>query len=150
MSNGGNQPNLQIVGQYIKDLSFENPSAPQGFSGAPELDFGIDVQTRAVGPDHHEVVLMMRVRATGEGKALFLMEMAYAAMVRATNLPEEMLQPALMVQVPILMFPFARRIVADVVRDGGMPPLVIEPIDFNRLYQARMAQGAQAPQPDQA
>jgi preprotein translocase subunit SecB len=92
---------------------------------------------------------MMRVRATGEGKPLFLLELAYAAMVRAMNIPEEMMQPALMIQTPILMFPFARRIVADVVRDGGMPPLVIEPIDFNKLYQSRMAQ-ASAPQPEQA
>ena len=149
MSSGGNQPNLQIVAQYIKDLSFENPSAPGGFSGAPELDFGIDVQTRAVGPDHHEVVLHMRVRAMGEGKPLFLMEMAYGALTRVANLPEEMLQPALMVQTPFLLFPFARRIVADVVRDGGMPPLVIEPIEFNKLYQARLAQAAQG-QPDKA
>ena len=145
MSSSGNQPNLQIVAQYIKDLSFENPSAPGGFSGAPELDFGIDVQNRPVGPDHHEVVLHMRVRANGDGKPLFLLEMAYGALVRATNLPEEMLQPALMIQTPYMMFPFARRVVADVVRDGGMPPLVIEPIDFNMLYQTRVAKAAGTP-----
>jgi preprotein translocase subunit SecB len=146
MSSAGGEPNLQIVGQYIKDLSFENPSAPQGFSGAPELDFGIDVQTRGVGPDHHEVVLHMRVRANGEGRPLFLLEMAYGALVRVANVPEEMLVVGLMVQTPYMMFPFARRIIADVVRDGGMPPLVIEPIDFAKLYQSRIAASqAQAP-----
>ena len=142
-SSGDNQPNLQIVGQYIKDLSFENPSAPQGFSGAPELDFGVDVQARPVGPDHHEVILHFRVSATSEGRSLFLLEMAYGALVRATNLPEDMLLPALMIQTPILVFPFARRVVADVVRDGGMPPLVIEPIDFAKLYNARIAKMAE-------
>ena len=145
MSSGGGEPNLQIVGQYIKDLSFENPSAPQGFSGAPELDFGIDVQPRAVGPDHHEVVLHMRVRANSEGRALFLLELSYGALVRASNIPEDMLAVGLMVQTPYLMFPFARRIIADVVRDGGMPPLVIEPIDFAKLYQNRVAQAQAQP-----
>jgi preprotein translocase subunit SecB len=147
MSSGGsaNQPNLQIMGQYIKDLSFENPSAPQGFTGNPELDFGVDLSARNMAPEHYEVTLHMRVKANSEGRAVFLLELAYAAIVRIVNVPEEAMQPTLMISAPQLMFPFARRIVADVVRDGGMPPLMIEPIDFVALYQTRMAQAAATP-----
>ena len=139
------QPNLQVVGQYIKDLSFENPSAPVGFNTAPELDLGIDLNARNLGDNMHEVVLSMRIKATAEGKPVFVLEMAYACLVRLVNIPEEMLQRVLLIQAPHMMFPFARRVIADVVRDGGMPPLMIEPIDFNALYQAKMAQAAQPP-----
>ena len=147
MSSDGteNKPNLQIVGQYIKDLSFENPGAPQGFPGNPEMDMGVDLQARPVGPDHYEVVLHTRVKASAESRVLFMMELAYAALVRLTNIPEEAVQQLLLIQVPQLTFPFARRIIADTVRDGGMPPLVIEPIDFISLYQTKMAQAAQPP-----
>ena len=148
MSSGGSenqpnpQPNLQIVGQYIKDLSFENPGAPQGFTGNPQMDMGVDLQARPVAPDHYEVVFHMRIKATGEDRTLFILELAYASLVRLTNMPEEAVQRVLMIQAPHLMFPFARRIISDVVRDGGMPPLVIEPIDFVSLYQNKMAQAA--------
>ena len=146
MSSGGseNQPNLQIMGQYIKDLSFENPGAPLVMGASPAMDLGVDLQARPVGPDLHEVVLSMRIRANSEDKPLFILELAYAALVRLVNFPEEHIQGALLIQVPHLMYPFARRILADLVRDGGMPPLMIEPIDFAALYQVKMAQAAQA------
>jgi len=139
------QPGLQIVGQYVKDLSFENPGAPAGFSGSPNMDMGVDLKARPVGPDHYEVVFHLRVKASNEERTLFMLELAYASLVRLVNVPEEAVQQLLLIQVPHLMFPFARRVVADVVRDGGMPPLVIEPIDFASLYQNRMAQAAQQP-----
>jgi preprotein translocase subunit SecB len=148
MSSGGSenqpnpQPNLQIVGQYIKDLSFENPGAPQGFAGSPQIEMGVDLQARPVGPDHYEVVFHMRIKASAEERTLFILELAYGALVRLTNMPEEAVQRVLLIQAPHLIFPFARRIVSDVVRDGGMPPLVIEPIDFVSLYQSKMAQAA--------
>jgi preprotein translocase subunit SecB len=147
MSSGGgeNKPNFQIVGQYIKDLSFENPGAPAGFNGNPEMDMGVDLQARPVGPDHYEVVLHMRIKANAESRTLFMMELAYAALVRLTGIPEDAVQQVLLIQTPHLIFPFARRIIADTVRDGGMPPLVIEPIDFVALYQSKMAQAAQPP-----
>ncbi|HWY62697.1 MAG TPA: protein-export chaperone SecB [Rhizomicrobium sp.] len=149
MSSGGSenqpnlQPNLQIMGQYIKDLSFENPGAPSGFAGNPEMDMGVDLKVRPMGPDHYEVVFHIRVKASSEGRTLFILELAYGALVKLTNMPEDAVQRVLLIQAPLLMFPFARRVVADVVRDGGMPPLVIEPIDFVSLYQAKMAQAAQ-------
>ena len=148
MSSGGNetqtnpQPSLQIVGQYIKDLSFENPGAPAGFTGTPEIDMGVDLKARPLAPDHYEVVFHVRVKASTEERTLFILELAYGAVVRLSNMPEDAVQRVLLIQAPNLMFPFARRIVADAVRDGGMPPLVIEPIDFVSLYQTKMAREA--------
>ena len=150
MSSGGgeNKPNLQIIGQYIKDLSFENPGAPTVLGANPEMDLGVDLQAKPAGPDLYEVVLSMRVRANADDKPLFILELAYAALVRMQNIPEEAGQRMLLIQTPYLMFPFARRVMADLVRDGGMPPLMIEPIDFASLYQAKMAQrGPQPPPP---
>src|ERR1035441_9520732 len=113
-------PNFQVVAQYIKDLSFENPGAPQGLTERPGIEFGIDVQARRGADQHYEVELKLRVHAKGEDRALFLLELAYAGLFRVQNIPEEALQPILLIQAPHLLFPFARRIVADIVRDGGM------------------------------
>ncbi|MGH6829006.1 MAG: protein-export chaperone SecB [Rhizomicrobium sp.] len=140
-------PNLQIVGQYIKDLSFENPGAPQGLTQRPQIEFGIDVAAKRGDAQHFEVELKMRVHAKGEDRQLFLLELAYAGLFRLQNIPEEAMQPVLLVQAPHMLFPFARRIIADVVRDGGMPPLMIEPIDFVALYQAKMNQAMAQQQP---
>lgn len=140
-------PNLQVVGQYIKDLSFENPGAPQGLTQRPQIEFGIDVQAKRGDAQHFEVELKMRVHAKGEDRQLFLLELAYAGLFRLQNIPEEAMQPVLLVQAPHMLFPFARRIIADVVRDGGMPPLMIEPIDFVALYQAKMGQAMAQQQP---
>jgi preprotein translocase subunit SecB len=138
-------PNLQVVGQYIKDLSFENPGAPAGLTQRPQIEFGIDVQAKRRDEMHFEVELKLRVHAKSEERQLFLLELAYAGLFRLSNIPEEAMQPILLIQAPHMLFPFARRIVADVVRDGGMPPLMIEPIDFVALYQAKMGQAAQQP-----
>jgi len=134
-------PNLQVVAQYIKDLSFENPGAPSGLTARPQIDLGVDLQARRGDAEHFEVEIKLRVNAKSDEKPLFLLELAYAGLFRLTNIPEEALQQILLIQAPFMLFPFARRIVADVVRDGGMPPLMIEPIDFVALYQAKLAQG---------
>ncbi len=134
-------PNLQIVAQYIKDLSFENPGAPANLTSRPAIDFGVDLQARRGDAEHFEVEMKIRVTATADDKPLFLLELAYAGLFRLVNIPENVLQQVLLIQAPFMLFPFARRIIADVVRDGGMPPLMIEPIDFVALYQAKMAQG---------
>ncbi len=142
-ANGGQaMPQLQIVAQYIKDLSFENPGAPNGLTQRPQIELGIDLQSRRLDPEHFEVEMKFRVNATGEGKPLFLIELAYAGLFRMQNIPDEAIQQILGIQAPHMLFPFARRIIADVARDGGMPPLMIEPIDFVALYQARLAQQA--------
>jgi len=136
--NGELQPRLQVVGQYIKDLSFENPGMPAGnMTGRPQIDLNVDLQARQMDAQHYEVELKLRVSAQNDGKPMFLLELLYAGMFLLQNVPEEMRQAALLIEAPHILFPFARRIVADVVRDGGMPPLLVEPIDFAGLYRAR-------------
>jgi preprotein translocase subunit SecB len=144
-TNGEQQPAVQIVAQYIKDLSFENPGAPALMAEGPQIDMGVDLQARRGDAEHFEVMLKLQVTAKTADKTVFLLELAYAGLFRIVGVPEEMLQPLLLIQAPHMLFPFLRRIVADVVRDGGMPPLMIEPIDFLALYQARVAQGAGQP-----
>jgi preprotein translocase subunit SecB len=142
-------PNLQVVGQYIKDLSFENPGAISSISDRPQIELAVDLNAaRMADKDMFEVELKIRVDAKSDGKALFLLEVAYAGVFRLTNVPDTATQQMiLLIQAPHMLFPFVRRIVSDVVRDGGMPPLMIEPIDFMALYQARVAQAAgQQPQ----
>lgn len=130
-------PRLQVVGQYVKDLSFENPGMPSNPGGRPQIELGVDLQARQMDADAYEVELKMRVSAQSEGRTLFLLELVYAGLFQLMNVPEEMRQAILLIEGPHILFPFARRIVADVVRDGGMPPLLVEPIDFAALYRAR-------------
>jgi preprotein translocase subunit SecB len=140
-------PNLQVVAQFIKDLSFENPGAAVNLTDRPQIELGVDLNaSRLAEKDMFEVELKIRVDAKADGRALFLLEVAYAGVFRLTNVPDIATQQMiLLIQAPHRLFPFLRRIVADVVRDGGMPPLMIEPIDFLALYQARVAQGAGQP-----
>jgi preprotein translocase subunit SecB len=135
------QAGVGIVAQYIKDLSFENPGAPALMSQAPNIDLGVDLQARRGDAEHFEVELKLRVNAKAGDKTVFLLELAYAGLFRIVGIPDDMLQPLLLIQAPHMLFPFARRIVADVVRDGGMPPLMIDPIDFAALYQTKLANG---------
>jgi len=134
------QPRIQIVGQYVRDLSFENPGAPGSVTQRPSIDLGVDLQAGRRDQEHFEVELKLRVTAKADEKPVFLLELIYAGLFRVQNIPDDVLQQVLMIEGPHMLFPFARRIVADVVRDGGMPPLMIEPIDFAALYRARAAQ----------
>jgi preprotein translocase subunit SecB len=136
------------LAQYIKDLSFENPGVTANLVDRPQIELGVDLNaTRMPDKDIFEVELKIRVDAKHEGKALFLLEVAYAGLFRLSNVPDVGTQQMiLLIQAPHMLFPFVRRIVSDVVRDGGMPPLMIEPIDFMALYQARVAQAQGAPQ----
>jgi preprotein translocase subunit SecB len=138
-------PNLQVIGQYIKDLSFENPGAAAEIAQRPQIELGVDLAVRRLEEDVFEVEMKVRVDAKNEGKPLFLVELTYAGAFRLQNVPDTGTQQAiLLIQAPHMLFPFVRRIVADVVRDGGMPPLMIEPIDFMALYQSRVAQATPA------
>jgi preprotein translocase subunit SecB len=134
---------IQILGQYVKDLSFENPGAPSNMAARPQIDLGVDLQARRLDAERFEVELKLRVSAKAEDKSLFLLELAYGGLFLIQHAPEEILQQILLIDGPHLLFPFARRIVADAIRDGGMPPLMIEPIDFASLYRSRMAEGQQ-------
>ena len=141
----GQQPGfrIQVIGQYVKDLSFENPGAPTGLNIRPNIDLGVDLQARRLDETHYEVELKLRVAAKADDKPVFLMELSYGGLFLIESVPAEVLQQVLLIEAPHLLFPFARRIVADCVRDGGMPPLMIEPIDFASLYRARMEQGGE-------
>jgi preprotein translocase subunit SecB len=135
---------VQVIGQYIKDLSFENPSAPANLTLRPQIELNVDLQARQVEREHFEVELKLRVSAKNEDKPVFLLELVYAGLFQLHNIPDEIRQQVLLIEAPHILFPFARRIVADVVRDGGMPPLMIEPIDFAGLYRAKAMQMQQA------
>ena len=142
-------PGIQIVAQYVKDLSFENPGMGLNIQ-RPQIDFNVDLQAKRIldgGP--FEVLLKLRVTATQEERTLFLLEIAYGGLFILDRVPDEAVQPVLLIECPRMLFPFARRIVADLVSDGGLPPLMIEPIDFAQLYRSKMAQG-QGPAPQVA
>jgi preprotein translocase subunit SecB len=141
-SDAGGAPRIQIVSQYIKDLSFENPGAPTALTGRPNIDLGVDLQGKRLDDQLFEVELKLRLNAKGpDDKSVFIIELAYAGLFQIVNVPEEVMQQVLLIEGPHLLFPYARRIISDIVRDGGMPPLMIEPIDFAGLYRARMGQG---------
>jgi preprotein translocase subunit SecB len=137
---------LQVVGQYVRDLSFENPGAGlSDIKSRPQIDLGVDLQAGRVEGDRFEVELKLRVSAKADERAIFLLELIYCGVFMVENVPEEVLQQVLLIEGPHLLFPFARRVVADVIRDGGMPPLMIEPIDFAALYQAKQAEAMGQP-----
>lgn len=137
------QPQAGMLAQYIKDISFENPNAPQIFqtlqNAQPDIKIGINVAGRQVAEDAFEVELKLEAKSTANDEAVYMVELLYAGLFQLRNLPEDAMQPFLLVEAPRLLFPFARRILSDAVRDGGYPPLTLEPIDFAALYQQRMA-----------
>ena len=141
---------LIINAQYVKDLSFENPRAPQSLiaqSKQPEVGLNVDVKARTLGQDMYEVMLTINANAQIDNEPVFLVELSYGAVVTLQGASEDMVAGALLVETPRLMFPFARNIIADATRDGGFPPLFINPIDFAELVRrdqaARMAAGEQ-------
>jgi preprotein translocase subunit SecB len=144
LSNGEDTlPQVGVISQYVKDFSFENPNAPAVYQwqNQPKIDIQFNIGANQVGEDVHEVVLKIDVRAEAEaGQVAFVVELAYAGLFGLRNVPEEQLQPFLLAEAPRILFPFARRILADAVRDGGFPPLMLEPIDFGGLYMSQLQQ----------
>ena len=138
-------PQVGILTQYTKDLSFENPGAPQSLQmeGAPRIEINVNVNARRAGDDVYEVEIKIDAKALNGDAVAFVVELLYAGLFGLRNIPEEQLEPFLVVEAPRILFPFARRIIADVTRDGGFPPLMLEPIDFGSLYMAQQqaAQG---------
>jgi len=135
-------PQVGILAQYVKDLSFENPNAPAVFQwqGQPQMDVQVNIGVKGVGQDVHEVVLKIEVEAKGDQGVAFRVETLYAGLFAVRNLPDEQLQPFLLAEAPRLIFPFARKVIADATVDGGFPPLLLEPIDFAGLYLQTAAQ----------
>lgn len=138
MADEQQQPQILLNVQYIKDLSFEVPNAPQVFvqqDAKPQIAINVDIDAERLEGNVFQVVLKLEVDAKAGEDQVFLVELAYGAVATLNNIPDEQAQPALLIEVPRLIFPFARRVIADVTRDGGFPPLLLDPIDFARLYQ---------------
>lgn len=145
-------PQFGIVGQYIKDLSFENPNAPASLlpnPTAPASNVNINVQVKKQADDVYAVELNLNVKTEREGKVLYAVEMVYGGLFRAKNIPENQLGLFLMVEGPRLIFPFARQILASTVQSGGFPPILLEPVDFLTLYRRNLAAAAEKIKQDQ-
>ena len=140
-----NMPQVAIISQYVKDLSFENPNAPAVYQWQvqPNIDVQFNIAMNKAADDVYEVVLKIDVRAHGDQGVAFAVELSYAGLFGIRNVPEEQIQPFCYAEAPRLVFPFARRVLADAVRDGGFPPLLLEPIDFAGLYMQQAQQAAQ-------
>ncbi len=143
---GANEPQtppLTLTAQYVKDLSFENPGAPQSLGDLnppPSIKVDVDVEARPLGGRYFEALIHVRASAQREEKTFFVAEVSYGGVCAvAENVPEAHIQPMVMIEGPRLLFPFARSVIADAVRDGGFPPLLINPIDFAALYQQMQA-----------
>lgn len=140
---GAEAPVLNVLTQYIKDLSFESPNAPQALrtrEKAPTINIGINVNANSMGDDTYDVVLTLNAKAGEEKDLMFNIELVYGGVFKIQNFPEEHLTPVIFIECPRILFPFARQIIADVTRNGGFPPLMIDPIDFGLLFQRRMAE----------
>lgn len=152
-ANGGAtapQMQVRVLGQYIKDLSFESPNVAQILAKPPEnpgINLELNVATEQVQPHVYEVALNFKAQtsATGVG-TIYELELAYAGLIRVENAPPEVLEAVLNVNCPALLFPFMRRIAADLTREGGFPPLMLDPVDFGSLYM-RKRQAAQSGAP---
>ena len=147
---------IRIMGQYIKDLSFETPHAPDIFQAlrteAPEIPIGLDTVVRHIGGATFEVSLNVQLEAVVAGKKAFILELAYAAVVEINQelIPEQHVHPVLMIEVPRQLFPFVRQLVADITGNGGFPPLMLQVFDFADMYRKKFGDPNAAPAPEQA
>jgi preprotein translocase subunit SecB len=140
-------PQLNVIAQYTKDLSFENPNAPRSLAqqqGAPEISIQVNINLRQLAETDFEVELLLEGTAAEASNTLFKFDLNYAGVFRVVNIPEQDMHPILMIECPRLLFPFAREIIANAIRGGGFPPLLIDPIDFVGLYRQRMTEAQQA------
>ncbi len=140
------EPQISILAQYIKDLSVENPSAPQVFQWQvqPSVDVQFNINVEKVADDLHEIVLKMEVSARSDNGVHFVVDLSYGGLFGLRNVPEEALPPFLLIEAPRLIFPFARQIVSDAVANTGFPPLLLDPIDFAGAYLAQLEAGQAA------
>lgn len=144
-------PPIVMQGQYIKDLSFEVPNSPEIFrklNGSPDIPISVDVKARQLGGNTFEVVLHFTIEGKVDGETAFILELAYGGIAQVNPAEPDHTQPLLLIEVPRLMFPFARNLISDITRDGGFPPLMLQPIDFVALYRLRALEAMQAAQAD--
>jgi preprotein translocase subunit SecB len=137
-------PGIRILAQFARDLSFENPRAPEALRGAaaqPQIDLGVEMNARGREDGLFEVDLKLSAKASRDDGPLFVVELLYGGVFQITGVPAEQMEPVLLIECPRFLFPFARRIIADISSEGGYPPFLLDPIDFAGVYAARKAQG---------
>jgi len=136
-------PSFNLIGQYIRDMSFENPGAPGSVmlgGASPSFNVGINVGVKKQADDVYAVEITLNAKAEREKNVLFNVELIYGGVFRMKNIPENQLAPLLLVECPRLIFPFARQVLASVTQQGGFPPLMMEPVDFNAIYLQNLRQ----------
>ena len=143
----GEGPGIRILAQFIRDLSFENPRAPETLRGGPnqpQIDLGVEMNARGREDGFFEVDLKLSARAQRDDGPVFVVELLYGGVFQITGVGAEDMEPVLLIECPRYLFPFARRIIAEVTSEGGFPPFLLDPIDFAGVYTARKAQESAA------
>ncbi len=138
----GDKSAFRVLTQFVKDLSFENPNAPQALATGlpqPAIDILVDVLPKQLGKDQFEVTLKLTARATRGESVVFIIDLLYSGVFHIAGVPEDSLQPLLLIEAPRFLFPFARRVISDVTRDGGFPPLALDYMDFAQIYRQQLA-----------
>jgi preprotein translocase subunit SecB len=135
-------PAIGLISQYVKDMSFENPSAPACYqwTSQPQIDVQFNIGSNVVGDGVHETALKIDITAKHPEGNSFIIDLTYAGLFGVRNVPDEQVHAFMLAEAPTILFPFARRVIADAVRDGGFMPLLLEPIDFRGLYMQQSAQ----------
>ena len=143
---GTGEPGIRILAQFIRDLSFENPRAPESLRGnapQPQIDIGVEMNARGRPDGLFEVDLKLSAKASRDDGPVFVVELLYGGVFQISGVGPEDMEPVLLIECPRYLFPFARRIIAEVSSEGGFPPFLLDPIDFAGVYAARKAQGEQ-------
>jgi preprotein translocase subunit SecB len=150
-ADNNDQPQVSIFAQYVKDLSVENPSAPEVYSWQvqPTLDVQFNLNVQGAGEAVHEVTLKFDISARSDNGVHFVIDLSYAGLFGIRNVPDEALPPFLLIEAPRLLFPFARQVISDAIANAGFPPLLLDPIDFAAAYMAQV-EAAQQQQPSLA
>ena len=142
VSEGGILPQVGVIAQYVKDLSFENPNAPAVYQwqGQPQMDVQFNISARKINEEVSEIELKISVNSKTAQGTVYIVELAYCGLVGMRNMPDEHMHAFTYAEAPRILFPFARRIIGDAVRDAGFPPLMLDPIDFNGIYLQQLQQ----------
>ncbi|RUU38116.1 protein-export chaperone SecB [Mesorhizobium sp. M6A.T.Ce.TU.002.03.1.1] len=137
------QPSLNVLAQYVKDLSFESPGAPNSLRGrdkAPGIAINVNVNANPLSDKQFDVNLTLNAKASFDQEVLFNVELVYGGVFAISGFPQEHMLPLLFIECPRLLFPFARQIIAEATRNGGFPPLMLDPIDFAQMFQQKLAE----------
>jgi preprotein translocase subunit SecB len=148
LPSGDGAPGIRILAQFIRDLSFENPRAPESLRPTgvqPQIDIGVELAARARNDSLHEVDLKFTASAKSEGETVFQIELLYGGLFQINGVPNESLEAVLLIECPRFMFPFVRKVVSDLTTEGGFPPFLLDPIDFAAIYATRRSQLASEP-----